>query len=113
MSAPATLAFAPVHKRVLGTAVGAVSGVAVFALTAFHVIFRPANGLDIGLLSQYFTGYEVSWSGAFVGLFWGFFAGFVAGWFVAFIRNFVVAVRVFTMRTRAELTQTKDFLDHI
>jgi hypothetical protein len=39
--------------------------------------------------------------------------GFVAGWFVAFVRNFVVTVSVFALRTRAELSQTSDFLDHI
>ena len=107
------LAFAPVHKRALGIAVGAVVGLAVFAVTAFHVIVQPVDGLNLGLLAHYFSGYDVSWRGAFVGLFWGFFTGFVAGWFVAFVRNFVIAIRVFTLRTKAELAQTKDFLDHI
>ena len=112
-STPLALAFAPVHKRVLGVAVGGVVGVAVFAITVFHVVFQPVDGLNLTLLGQYFSGYAVSWRGAFVGLFWGFFTGFVAGWFVAFVRNFVIALRVFTMRTKAELAQTKDFLDHI
>jgi len=107
------MAFAPVHKMALGVAVGTVTGAVIFAITIFHVIVRPANAIDIGLLAQYFYGYEISWQGAFVGLFWGFVSGFVTGWFVAFVRNFVVAVRIFTVRTKAELLQTKDFLDHI
>jgi hypothetical protein len=33
-------------------------------------------------------------AGAFVGLFWGFVSGFVMGWFIAFVRNFVIAMSV-------------------
>jgi hypothetical protein len=51
--------------------------------------------------------------GAFVGLFWGFFVGFVTGWFVAFTRNAVIALRLFAVRTKAELAQTKNLLDDI
>jgi hypothetical protein len=103
----------PVHKVALGVAVGTVSGLMVFALTVFHVALRPQNALDIGLLSQYLTGYGVSWTGAFVGLFWGVLIGFVAGWFVAFVRNLVIAIRVFMIRGKADLAQSRDFLDHI
>ena len=107
------LAFAPVHKRSLGIALGTVTGAGVFALTAFHVIFSPVDAFDIRLLAQYFYRYDVSWTGACVGLFWGFMSGFVAGWFIAFVRNLMMAVRAFTFRTKAELAQTQDFLDHI
>src|SRR5262245_13026585 len=105
---PVALAFAPVHKRALGIAVGLVSGLGVFSVTAFHLLFRPANALDIGLLAQYFYGYSVTWRGAGVGFLWGFVTGFVSGWFVAFCRNFITAVIVFSLRTKAELAQTKD-----
>jgi hypothetical protein len=110
---PATAGLGPVHKVALGIAVGAVSGLAVFALTVFHVVLKPHDALDITLLSQYLTGYSVSWTGAFVGLFWGILIGFVAGWFVAFVRNLVIAIRVFAIRGKAELAQSRDFLDHI
>jgi hypothetical protein len=106
-------AFAPVHKRALGVAVGSVVGLGFFFVTAFHVVLKPAVAPPLALLSQYFFGYEVSWWGAFVGLFWGFFTGFVAGWFVAFVRNLATATKVFIFRTKGELAQTKDFLDHI
>ncbi len=106
-------AFAPLHKRALGVAVGSVAGLAFFFVTAFHVVLRPSGAPPIALLSQYFYGFEVSWWGAFVGLFWGFITGFVAGWFVAFVRNLVTAIKIFIFRTKGELAQTKDFLDHI
>jgi hypothetical protein len=108
-----TLAFAPVHKMALGVAVGTVFGLLIFAVTVFHIVLRPSAAPDIGLLAQYFYGYDVSWPGAFIGLFWGFATGFVMGWFVAFVRNFVIATRIFTLKAKADLVRTTDFLDHI
>ena len=35
------------------------------------------------------------------------------GWFVAFARNLILALMLAEVRTRAELSQTKNFLDHI
>ena len=107
------LAIAPIHKSALGVAVGLTSGLLLVAVTLFHVLLSPTEGPDIGLLAQYFYGYEVSWKGALVGLFWGFMTGFVLGWFLAFVRNLIVAVSVFAIRTRVELAQTADFLDHM
>lgn len=113
------LAFAPIHKSALGVAVGLTSGLFVAALTLFHLLLRPEHGVqapdgpEIGLLAQYFYGYEVSWSGVLVGMFWGFSTGFVLGWFLAFVRNVIVTISLFAIRTKAELAQTADFLDHI
>jgi hypothetical protein len=108
------MAFAPMHKRALGIAVGMTVGVLLSAITIFHVLVpSTAIELNVELLSQYFYGYEVSWRGALVGFFWGFVSGFVSGWFVAFTRNMVTAVWVFALKTRAELSQTSGFLDHI
>lgn len=108
------LAFRPLHKRALGTAVGVAAGLAMFAMTAVVVVRGPGPDVpDLTLLRAYFAGYEVSWRGAFVGLLWGFGVGYVAGWFTAFCRNFIIAASLFISRTRAELNETRDFLDHI
>jgi hypothetical protein len=109
------LAFAPLHKRAFGTALGAAVGVVMFGLTAIHLLRDPAPGaaLDLKLLANYFYGYTPTWPGALVGMFWGFVVGFVGGWFVAFCRNLVIAISIFITRTRAELRETRDFLDHI
>jgi hypothetical protein len=107
-----TLAFAPLDKRAFGAAIGIAFALLVFAVTLVHVVKQPV-GPDISLLRFYFYGYSVTWGGAFIGAFWAFVAGFVAGWFVAFCRNFVIAVSVFLTRARAELQATRDFLDHI
>ncbi|HSJ07816.1 MAG TPA: hypothetical protein VK936_14015 [Longimicrobiales bacterium] len=107
------LAFAPVHKRAFGTAVGTAAGLAIALLTVAGILLDPGGRGPIGLLGEYFAGYAVTWVGAAIGAAWGFFVGFVAGWFVAFARNLVVAGWIFAARTRAELRATRDFLDHI
>ena len=108
-----TLAFAPLHKRALGTATGVAVGLSIFLITLVEVVRAPREPSPFALLSEYFAGYSVSVRGAFVGLLWGLGTGFVAGWFVAFSRNFVMAASIFWIRTRAQLRATRDFLDHI
>ncbi|HYN08756.1 MAG TPA: hypothetical protein VES67_15355 [Vicinamibacterales bacterium] len=105
-------AFAPVHKRALGVAVGLTIALFIFVFTAFHIIAKPTD-VAIDLLSQYFYGYTTTWRGAFIGVWWGFVSGFAAGWFLAFLRNFAVATWIFVVRAKASLAQTRDFLDHI
>jgi hypothetical protein len=109
----ATLLFAPVDKRAFGAAIGIVMGLVIFVLTAIDMTFHSSPWEGLALLKQYFAGYSVTWPGAFIGLAWGFAVGFCAGWFVAFIRNLVLAISLFVLRTRAELDETSDFLDHI
>lgn len=107
------LAFAPLHKRNFGLAIGLAAGLFMFAMTLVFVIRDGAQFFNLGLLRNYFAGYTATLPGAFVGLAWGIGVGFVAGWFIAFLRNMVLAISVFLIRTRAELFETRDFLDHI
>ena len=106
--------FPRAHKSALGLAFGLVSGVGVFALTALHVLTRTrASGLPLYLLANFFAGYTVTWPGAFIGLAWGFAVGFIGGWLLGFVHNFTVGLWLFVIRTRQDLRQTKNFLDHI
>lgn len=105
------MTIAPVHKMALGVATGLVSGLAVFAATAFIVAVQPQPQPRLDLLAHYFYGYTVTWGGAVVGFLWAFLVGFVGGWFVGFVRNFVTAVWIFFVRTRAQFS--RNFLDHI
>lgn len=108
------LAFCPLHKRAFGLAVGAACGLLVAGFTLVYVLrAAPGEAPELGLLANYFYGYSPTPAGALVGGLWGVFVGFVAGWFLAFCRNLAVALSVFVIRTRAELNQTRDFLDHI
>ena len=107
------LAFAPLHKRAFGMATGLAAGLVTFAVTAVYLLRNPHPGFELGLLAQFFAGYTVSWPGAFIGAAWAGVVGFVLGWFLAFARNFILAAMLFAIRSRAEMDQTRDFLDHI
>jgi hypothetical protein len=107
------LLFAPLDKRAFGVAIGVAVGLVIFALTAVDLTFHSSPWPGLSLLNQYFAGYSVTWAGAFIGLAWGFGVGFCAGWFLAFVRNLVLAISLFVLQTRAELGETRDFLDHI
>jgi hypothetical protein len=106
------LAFAPLHKRAMGTAVGIAAALGVFLATVIPLI-RGQQHIPLDLLAAYFRGYTESWGGAVIGAAWAGFVGFVLGWFLAFSSNFLLAVRLLTLRARAEYAQTRDFLDHM
>ena len=111
---PAMLyAFAPMHKRAFGVATGIAGALVMALLTLGVLLLPPARDFPLRLAGEYFAGYTVSWKGVLVGALWGFAVAFVAGWFIAFSRNVVLAISAFIIRTRAELAQTRDFLDHI
>jgi hypothetical protein len=107
------LAFARLHKAAFGVATGVAGALVMGALTLVVLLSPRARGFPLELLNQYFTGYSVSWPGVVIGMLWGFLVAFVAGWFVAFCRNLSLAIIAFAIRTRAELSETKTFLDHI
>ncbi len=107
------VAFAPLHKRCLGVAIGIVLGAAVLALTLLHLLRSAEEPYPLVLLQQYFIGYTVTPLGALIGGAWGFWVGFVLGWFFAFVRNLVLSATAFALRARAELAQSRGFLDDI
>lgn len=107
------LAFAPLHKRAFGTAVGVAAALLLFGFHALDTLVARQDGVDLALLAQFFAGYRESWLGGLIGAAWAFGVGFVAGWFAAFVRNLVLTTWLFVTRTRAELRATRDFLDHI
>jgi hypothetical protein len=108
----AALLFAPLDKRAFGVAVGFSSALLTAGVTILSIVEAPEwKGLD--LLANYFTGYSVTWRGVAVGAEWSFAVGFVAGWLIAFARNLTLAVSLFLLRSKAELDESSDFLDHI
>jgi glycosyltransferase involved in cell wall biosynthesis len=110
---PLTHAFLPMHKAAFGIATGLATGFVIVLATLATIGRAPASDFGIHLLGEYFAGYTVSVPGAFIGGAWGVFTGFVMGWFVAFARNVSVGIFLLFIRTRAELAQSRDFLDHI
>ena len=107
------LAFSPLHKSAFGVAIAVAAALLVFLATALTLMLPVEERIRLGLLAVYFRGYSVSWTGALIGAAWAGMAGFVFGWFLAFCRNLVLAISLFVIRTRAQLAETRDFLDHI
>ena len=62
------LLFAPMDKRAFGAAIGVVAALAVILITAEQILVDPHPSVDLELLSQYFSGYRVSWTGALIGM---------------------------------------------
>jgi len=108
----AALLFAPVDKRAFGAAIGSAAALVVAGVT-IATLLASQKFEALGLLSNYFAGYSISWGGVFVGAAWAFGVGFVAGWLLAFVRNLSLAVSLFLLRSKADLNETSDFLDHI
>jgi hypothetical protein len=54
------LAFAPLHKRAFGMALGAAFGGMLFLVTVVALVV-PGPRPNLALLAQYFAGYSVSW----------------------------------------------------
>lgn len=107
------LAFTPLHKFCLGLAVGVAAALVIAAVTVVHLLRSPDEPYPLVLLAQYMPGYSVSWGGVVVGGAWGFFSGFIVGWFFAFARNVVMAIAKVVLRAKAELAESRGFLDHI
>lgn len=86
-----TRAILRLNGNITGLALGTVGGLTVFCATVILVIKGgPHVGRHLQLLSQFFIGYTVTWSGSFVGLLYGFVTGYLAGWVVAWIYNGIV-----------------------
>jgi len=110
---PLLRAFAPLHRSALGIACGVVLGGLICAATLVLVIRGGYLNVKLYLLAQFFLGYSVSWLGALIGFLWGWAVGFVLGYGFALVRNAAVWVWLTVIRSRAEMEQYSDFLDHL
>jgi hypothetical protein len=113
VASPLLLAFAPIHRRALGVACGLVLGGLLSIATLILVLQRHDRALNLNLLGQFFRGYSVSWQGIFVGFVWGIVVGFIFGWSLAFIRDAVAWIWLTVIRSRAEMSEYSDLLDHL
>jgi hypothetical protein len=105
-------AFAKLDRTALGLAVGTLCGISVFLATLFLVLKGgEVIGPNLALLGQFFFGYTVTITGAFIGLAYGFIGGFVVGWLIGLLRNSLVSAYLLTLKTRAHLTSSLDSID--
>jgi hypothetical protein len=105
--------FARLDAKALGVAVGVWSGSTIFATTIFLLIKGGSPiGPTLGLLSQYFSLYTVTWGGSIVGFAYGLVFGFLIGWSIAFLRNLLVSVYLHLAKLKAYMSSANDFLDN-
>ena len=68
------------NAKLLGIVLGLVLGIGLFLATNFLVLKGgPQVGPHLGLLSQFFPGYRVTFFGSIIGFFYAFVVGFVIG----------------------------------
>ena len=83
---------------VMSLVFGLAGGMLLFLVTIWLVLRGPAPGQTkvgptLGLLRNYFPGYDVTVSGSFIGFFYGAFTGALVGWIIALVYNAVADVR--------------------
>jgi hypothetical protein len=87
-------AFARIRTGVLALVCAMIGGGGLFLMTAWLLMKGgPHVGQHLQLLSNYFIGYSVTWSGSVVGLLYGAIVGAVIGWAVSTLYNIVVVLR--------------------
>lgn len=106
--------FPKLHPTAFGMSVGIVSGLLLLAATLLVVVSNNgALTAGFGLLSQFFPGYQVSWTGSLLGFLYGFAIGFVVGWGFAFLRNAATAVYITSAYRSAQQSALRQFFDHM
>ena len=106
-------ALAKLDSLALGIAVGLLLGLVIFLATVVLVLKGgEVVGPNLGLLSNYFIGYEVTYAGSLIGFIYGFGSGFALGWLIASLRNAVIRIYVHLVKLRSSVNAVNDFLDH-
>jgi hypothetical protein len=82
------------NANVNGLVTGLMLALGIFVATNWLVLKGgDVVGPHLGLLGQFFIGYEVSFWGSLIGFAYGFAAGFSLGYLVARLYNWVADVR--------------------
>lgn len=80
--------------QVLGLVMGVVGALVIFAATNWLVLKGgDVVGPHLGLLSQFFIGYSVTFVGSIIGAAYGFLMGYIGGLIIGWIYNAVVFLR--------------------
>ncbi len=82
------------NAKILGLVLGILLGLAIFIITNWLIIKGgDPVGPHLGLLSQFFIGYRVSFLGSIIGFAYGFAVGTLSGTMIGWIYNRIVDFR--------------------
>lgn len=101
--------FARIDKLGFAVATGSVSGLLIFIATIWLIIKGgDVIGPNLHLLGHYFIGYSVTVKGAFLGMVYSFVWGFLFGWLFAYLRNLFLALLIYRVKRKAEMSSLRD-----
>ena len=104
---------AKLDGKALGIAIGLLLGIGVFVATNFLIIKGGVVvGPNLALLSQFFIGYEITFSGSLIGMIYGIVMGFIIGWIISAIRNFVVTIYMHVFKLKGSFSAVNDYIDN-
>ncbi len=79
------------NGSILGIVLGVVTGLIIFIVTNWLVVKGGEDiGTHLGLLSNFFIGYSVTFVGSLIGTIYGFLTGYIFGFLIAWIYNRIV-----------------------
>ena len=84
------------NARLQGIVVGLFAALVIFSATNWLLLEADEGevvGPHLGLLGQFFIGYDVSFVGSLIGLIYGFGTGFLVGYSTSHIYNWIAARR--------------------
>jgi hypothetical protein len=88
-----TSTFVRLNARAWGIAFGLLAGFGLLFATWILVLRGGPNiGAHLGLLSNFFPGYAVTWGGGLIGFVYGFVSGYIFGRTVGYVYNRFVPV---------------------
>lgn len=82
------------NGHILGFVIGIIGALVIFAATNWLVLKGgDVVGPHLGLLGQFFIGYEVTFVGSLIGAVYGFVVGYLSGLIIGGIYNAVVWIK--------------------
>jgi protoporphyrinogen oxidase len=107
-------AFSKLDRTAFGLSVGVVFGVALFLATLWLISTGGDSIVPYArLLSQFFPGYDVTFTGSVLGLAYGFVTGSLVGWSFAFLRNVMVFLSAAIIHRQAERQLLRQLLEYL
>lgn len=82
------------NGHILGFVLGFISALIIFVATNWLILKGGENvGEHLGLLNQFFIGYDITFVGSLIGAVYGFVTGYLSGLLIGWIYNAVVFLR--------------------
>jgi len=83
-----------IQAGVLAVVCALIGGIGLFGMTVWLLIKGGESvGMHLQLLSNYFIGYRVTWTGSLIGFLYGALFGGLIGWIIGKVYNTVAGLR--------------------